>query len=124
MYYISRGTLKTANKQYSKLDNDYEMTFSNDTVIEPCNEDDASNLPKMHINLTKFSDIQNYNANEFIDVIGVVKSAGDVATIVAKATNRELKKRDICLVDDSMTSVTCTLWGKQVSKLYISIKKL
>lgn len=121
MYYISRGTLKTANKQYSKLDNDYEMTFSNDTVIEPCNEDDASALPHMHINLVKFSELQNYSANEFIDVIGVVKSSGDVATIVAKATNRELKKRDICLVDDSMHSVTCTLWGKQVYLYLFSI---
>lgn len=48
------------------------------------------------------------------DIMAVVKSTSDATTIVAKATNRELKKRDICLVDDSKCAVTCTLWGKQV----------
>lgn len=50
----------------------------------------------------------------FADIMAVVKSTSDATTIVAKATNRELKKRDICLVDDSKCAVTCTLWGKQV----------
>lgn len=90
------------------------MTFSNDTVIEPCHEEDAAALPHMNINLVKLSDLNNYNANEFVDVIGVVKSTSDVTTIVAKATNRELKKREMCLVDDTMHSISCTLWGKQV----------
>ena len=34
MYYISKGSLKTANKQYSSLKNDYEMSINNDTIIE------------------------------------------------------------------------------------------
>jgi replication factor A1 len=42
-----------------------------------------------------------------------VKSVGDISTIVTKATNRELKKRDLQLVDNSNTAITCTLWGKQ-----------
>lgn len=105
--------MKTANKQYSKLDNDYELTFTNDTMIEPCQEEEAANLPHLNFNLTKIKDLVNHCANEFVDVMGVVKSTSDVNTIVAKATNRELKKRDICLVDDSTGLVTCTLWGKQ-----------
>ena len=27
VYYITQGTLKAANKQYSNLNNDYELTF-------------------------------------------------------------------------------------------------
>lgn len=69
VYYISRGILKTANKQYSKLDNDYEMTFSNDTVIEPCEEEDNS-LPHMNFNFVTFSDLVHKNANEFIGWLG------------------------------------------------------
>lgn len=44
----------------------------------------------------------------------MVKSIGDVTTIVTKQTNRELKKRELNLVDDTNCSVSCTLWGKQV----------
>ena len=42
MYYISKGSLKTANKQYSSLKNDYEMTINNDTIIEEVNQKDIS----------------------------------------------------------------------------------
>jgi len=113
VYYISRAQLKTANKQYSKLDNDYEMTFSNDTLIEPCHEAEADELPHMNINLVPLSEIANKQANEFADVIGVVKTSNDVTTIVTKATNKELKKREISLVDNSNFAISCTLWGKQ-----------
>jgi len=111
VYYISRATLKTANKQYSKLDNDYEMTFNNDTVIEPCNESD--DLPRISISLLPLKEIANKNANDYVDIIGVVKSTSDVTTIVTKATNKELKKREIHLVDNSNFGINCTLWGKQ-----------
>lgn len=65
VYYISRGILKTANKQYSKLDNDYEMTFTNDTVIEPCQEEDNS-LPHMNVNFLKLADLMHKSANDFV----------------------------------------------------------
>lgn len=111
VYYISRAQLKTANKQYSKLNNDYEMTMNSDTVIELCEE--AEDLPHITLNIVPLSDLAEKNANDYVDVIGVVKSFSDVAIIVTKATNRELTKREICLVDDSSCSISCTLWGKQ-----------
>ena len=56
-------------------------------------------------------------------MIGIVKSACEVTTIVAKQTGKEIKKRDIQLVDNSNCAVTCTLWGKMVSFfLFNSIK--
>jgi replication factor A1 len=87
------------------------MTFSNETVIEPCHETD--NIPQINLNLIQLAELTNKNANDFVDVIGVVKSASDVTTITTKATNRELKKRELHLVDNSNCSVNCTLWGKQ-----------
>jgi hypothetical protein len=38
-------------------------------------------------------------------VIGVCKTAGDVQTLIAKTTNRELKKREVTIVDESNTAV-------------------
>lgn len=64
VYYISKANLKTANKQYCKLDNDYEMTFNNETVIQPCEETD--NLPRMNLNLVKINEISNRVANDFV----------------------------------------------------------
>jgi hypothetical protein len=49
----------------------------------------------------------------FLDVIGVVKSASDVQTIVSKASQKEFTKRDILLVDEK-ASISVTLWAQQV----------
>ena len=34
MYFISRGRLKPANKQYTTIKNDYELSFTDDTEVE------------------------------------------------------------------------------------------
>lgn len=34
IYYISRGSVKTANKKYTSLKNDYELSLNNDSEIE------------------------------------------------------------------------------------------
>jgi replication factor A1 len=114
VYFISRCQLKTANKQYSQMKNDYEMTMNSDTAIELCEE--ADNLPHVELNIVPLCDLTDKAANDIIDVIGVVKSCGECSTIVAKASGKELIKREIQLVDDSNCSVSCTLWGKQAEE--------
>ena len=48
------------------------------------------------------------------DVIGIVKSVGDMNTVVGKASNKEIKKRDVQLVDKSGVIIRLTLWGAEV----------
>jgi replication factor A1 len=91
--------------------------MTNETVIEPCHEQ-VENLPTIQLKIVPLSELADKNANEMVDVIGVVKSFGEVSTIVTKATNKELTKREITLVDDSNASINCTLWGKQVSLIF------
>lgn len=45
------------------------------------------------------------------DVIGVCKDVGELQQFTAKASGRELKKRDVTLVDNSNAAVNVTLWG-------------
>lgn len=111
VYYVSKATLKTANRQYSKIDNDYEMTFSNETMIETCHE--TENMPRLTLNLTPLSDLINVSPGAFVDLIAIVKSAGDMSSITVKSTNKELNKRELYLVDSSNSQISCTLWGKQ-----------
>jgi ssDNA-binding replication factor A large subunit len=51
-----------------------------------------------------------------LDIIGVVKSTDDVRTMMSKAS-KELKKRDVTLVDESQVQVRLTLWGSDVCLL-------
>lgn len=109
VYFISKCQLKPANKQFTKIKNDYEMTMSNDTLIQEC--EDVSDMPVVQYDFVPVKNIQELENNTLIDVIGVCKEAGDVQTFTARATGRELKKRELTLVDKSDASVTLTLWG-------------
>lgn len=45
----------------------------------------------------------------------MVKSAGELATVVGKQSKKEIAKRDLQLVDQSGMVVNLTLWGSDVS---------
>lgn len=109
VYTVTMATLKTANKQYSKLNNDYEMTFNKMTEIQLCEEDES--VPTMQFSFLPISEVANAEKDAIVDLIAVCKDFQDVQTITAKSTGRELKKRELNLVDDSNTEVTLTLWG-------------
>lgn len=68
MYYISRGQLKVANKQFSTLKNDYELTFSSDTIVQVCH--DAGKIPQIQYDLIPISSIATLEPNS---VVGELK---------------------------------------------------
>ncbi|VVC40621.1 Nucleic acid-binding, OB-fold,Replication factor-A protein 1, N-terminal,Replication factor A, C- [Cinara cedri] len=115
VYFITRGAIKTANKKFTNLDNDYELTFSSETQIFPCHDFDDSQMPAMKFNFTQLSQVKDMDVDSIVDIIGVCQNAGDVTNLVSKTTRKELQKRDVTLVDQSLSSVTATLWGTQAT---------
>jgi len=118
VYYISNCSVKNANKQYSKLNNEYELTFKDQGTFELC-EDDVGDIPTINYSFVSISDLAQCEKDTFIDVLGVVKSTGDLAEITTKA-GKELKKKEIVLVDKSSTEVSLTLWGNNAETLDLS----
>ena len=117
VYYITQGTLKAANKQYSNLNNDYELTFKDSTEVVPCtDEDETSKIPTVQFDFCQISQLNPSLKDSNVDIIGVVKSTGDVVTFTSQRTQKELQKRDIVLVDKSLTEVNLTLWGGTAEK--------
>ena len=117
VFYITSGTLKAANKQYSNLNNDYEMTFRDNTEVYPCTDEaEASSIPTLSFNFCQIGQLNASLKDSTVDIIGVCKSAADVANITSSRTGKELTKRDIVLVDKSLTEVGLTLWGTTAEK--------
>ena len=108
VFYISNCSVKNANKQYSKLNNEYELTFKDNGVMELA--EDTGDIPTVTYNFVAISDLTGCAKDSNVDVIGVVKVGGDVTNITTKA-GKKLIKREISLVDKSNTQVTLTLWG-------------
>lgn len=115
VYYISRCQLKTANKQFTNLKNDYEMTFTNETVVAECMEESTS-VPNVKYDFVQISDIANKSTDSILDVIGVCKMASDVQELTARNTGKQLKKRELTLVDSSGGAISLTLWGQEAEK--------
>ncbi|KAG9351622.1 hypothetical protein JZ751_022873 [Albula glossodonta] len=113
VYYISKGSLKIANKQYSSLKNDYEMTLNGETTIIPC--EDSQDVPMVQCDFISIADLESRDKDAIIDVIGVCKSVDEVSRITTK-NNREVSKRTINLMDMSGKVVTVTLWGEEAEK--------
>lgn len=112
VYFVSRCQVKTANKQFTSLKNDYEITFRDDSEVEEC-MDGGQNLPKMQYNFVTIAQLEQTEKDNLIDIIGVVKSAGELTSITTRQTNRKVSKRDIQLVDKTDRVVSLTLWGAE-----------
>uniref|UniRef100_A0A669CSI7 Replication protein A subunit n=1 Tax=Oreochromis niloticus TaxID=8128 RepID=A0A669CSI7_ORENI len=110
VYYISKATLKPANKQYTTLKNDYEMTLHAHSSIVPC--DDNQSIPTVHCDFVPIAELENRDKDAIIDVIGICKSAEDVSRITTK-NSREVSKRALSIIDQTGKVVTVTLWGEE-----------
>ncbi|KAH7366539.1 hypothetical protein KP509_18G083500 [Ceratopteris richardii] len=111
VYYISKGSLRVANKQYSTVKNDYEMTLNVNSEVEEA-LDEKKKIPEFCYNVVKIDGLgPHVNGRELIDVIGVVQSVSGILSIRRKLSNEEVPKREIVIADESKKTVTVTLWG-------------
>lgn len=110
VYYISSPCrVQIAKKQFSNLNNDYELTFERDTIVEKA--EDQSNVPQIRFNFTSIGDLQSVEKDTTTDIIAVIKEVGQTSQITSKTTNKPYDKRDLVLVDNSGFSVRLTVWG-------------
>ena len=111
VYYVSSPCkVQLAKKQFSNLNNDYELTFEKDTLIEKA--EDTEGVPQVQFNFTSISDLQTVEKDSTIDTIGVLTGVGEVSEITSKSTGKPYSKRELTLVDNTGFNVRLTIWGK------------
>ena len=68
-------------------------------------------MPQVRFNFTSIGDLQSVEKDTTIDVIGILKEAGESSQIVSKTTSKPYNKRELTLVDNTGYSVRLTVWG-------------
>ncbi|KAI9207538.1 uncharacterized protein BJ171DRAFT_439195 [Polychytrium aggregatum] len=111
VYNVSKCTVRPAKKQFSTVQNEYELYMDSNAIVDLCTDSVA--VPIIRLNLVKLGALNSIQKDGIADILGVVTDLGSVATITSKNSNKDITKRDITLVDDSGYSVRCTLWGQQ-----------
>lgn len=59
VYFISKGTLKVANKQFKTVQNDYEMTLNENSEVEEANNE-AVFVPETKFNFVPIDMLGTY----------------------------------------------------------------
>ncbi|KAJ8643813.1 hypothetical protein MRB53_005561 [Persea americana] len=111
VYYISKGTLKVANKQFKTVQNDYEMTLNEYSEVEEVTGEGAF-VPETKFNFVQIDQLGSYiNGRELVDIIGVVQNVSTTLSIRRKSNNESIPKRDVIIADESKKTVTVSLWS-------------
>ncbi|GMF16928.1 unnamed protein product [Phytophthora fragariaefolia] len=113
VFFFAGGKVKMANRRFSSVDNDYEVTFDQHSDISPAPED--GQISQMNYSFKKIAEIESVPADSNVDVIGIVRDVGQVNEITSKA-GKQLFKRDISLVDDSNAEIKCTMWNERAQE--------
>ncbi|KAJ3676427.1 hypothetical protein LUZ60_003839 [Juncus effusus] len=113
VYLISKGMLKPARKEFNPLNNEYEMNLDQNSMVDPCFEEDNS-IPQINFNFKQISEIESLETNTMVDVIGVVTSISP-STVITKKNGTETLKRTLQIRDMSGKSVEITFWGNFVN---------
>eukprot|EP00898_Chlorokybus_atmophyticus_P002303 jgi/Chlat1/3073/Chrsp21S03384 len=113
IYFVSKAQLKPAKREFSNCKAEYEMTFDNNTMVEPC--PDSDDIPRQTFELKPISVIENAAAGEILDVMGVVTSISQVQSIQRK-NGQETTKQTMQILDQSARSVEICLWGDKCLK--------
>jgi replication factor A1 len=66
VYFISKGTLKFANKRYSSLKNEYELTLDLNSYVVPADDDVKVDIPKAHFHFVPIDHINEMNKDDMV----------------------------------------------------------
>ncbi|GLT25192.1 hypothetical protein SLA2020_003370 [Shorea laevis] len=111
VYYISKGTLKVANKQFKTVKNDYEMTLNENSEVEEAANEETF-IPETKFNFVPIDQLGPYvNGKELVDIIGVVQNVSDKVLLRRKIDNETVPKRDMTIADETKRTVVVSLWN-------------
>ncbi|KAL1414323.1 hypothetical protein MTO96_007567 [Rhipicephalus appendiculatus] len=109
------GMQRPRDPSYSIFKHQYELLFTPGTTAYACN-DETTNIPMLKLESVPISNVPDVAENSVIEVMGICSWTGDVGTVKKRGTNKDLKKRDVLLVDESNTDILLTLWNDEAEK--------
>lgn len=110
VYIMSRGTVKHADKRYTTAE--HEITLNSDSLIEEViGSEDTSEIPLAKFNFVSIASLSSSQPAQPVDLMGVILDVSDVSSVMSKTKSKELKKRNVTIVDMSRHTISVTIWG-------------
>jgi len=109
MYKMSNMVIKPCDKQFNKTGMDYELHSKMGMEIIEVQGNSKSGI---RYDFVKISEIENLEVEKTVDVTGILSTVEDLREVNLKTQDRIASVRNITLVDDSLSQIRATLWGK------------
>ncbi|XBW36073.1 hypothetical protein QEN19_001648 [Hanseniaspora menglaensis] len=127
VYRVSKARLKQANHKFSTLKHSYEIQLENDTQIEECvGDEQEGNVPQVKYELVTLDALKTMEAlpnnqpGGELDVLGIINKVDTAFQITSKA-GKTYDRRNITIVDESLTAVNINLWNKPALEFNIPV---
>lgn len=108
-YVFQKGSIRLADKRFSSLDAEYEISIYKNSIIEEF--EDTKAIGSQVNEFSYIGDLSLDKANTFVDIAAVVTEVMDPFSFTSKA-GRDLVKRDVFIADQSDHSIKMTLWNE------------
>jgi len=113
VYVFSKGNVKNANKKFTTLSNDYELSFDQNAEIVPAHDDQS--IGRNKFTLVPIANLATKEKNTNVDLCVVVMEVGELGSILTKPKDptkgpENLRKRVVTIADQSEAQVELTLW--------------
>lgn len=118
VYLFSDGRVKVANKQFTSIKNEYELSFDKSSHILPV--PDSDEIAKINVDPVPIASIANMDVKQSVDILGVVIDQGEVSQFTSKA-GKELRKLELEVVDQSMASIRVSVWGTKADETHAQL---
>lgn len=116
IYTISKAQIKQANKKFSNLKHDFELTIDPDTIVQVAPSSDVSSMkiPRMHFSFVDIFSISDSSKDDIVDIIGIVHKIKPLETKVFGT--REVSMRTIDIIDNTNRGISCAFWGEKAEQ--------
>ncbi|GAB4823832.1 hypothetical protein N2152v2_010878 [Parachlorella kessleri] len=109
VYAISKASLRNKRGTFNQVgQHQYEIHLERESLLELAPDD--AGIAKINFNFRPIAEMEDTPANTTVDIVGVVESVSDWATIT-KRDGTETQKRSTIVKDSSGRSIELTLWG-------------
>ena len=110
VFFFSKGVVKTANKKFSSVNSEYEISMDKEGEIWPAHVNDTSSnlFPQKVFNFLPIESLKVKEKGSVVDILGVVASVGQPQAMMTKAGNN-VSKLTVMLADQT-AQVELTVW--------------
>ncbi|KAK8811359.1 hypothetical protein WA158_003093 [Blastocystis sp. Blastoise] len=108
VYTFSLGSVRMANKRFSTLNNEYDLTFDGRTIVQEVQDDHQ--ILTIKFNFLPIAELPSLPAQSNVDCLGIILDHGSCDEIRTKAGN-SLLKRTLKIKDSSNKEINVTIFG-------------